>query len=42
MEKETEGELLQPWEGESEATKNGWDREEYAFSLKDARAERDT
>ena len=39
MENETEGELLQPWKGGSEATKNGWDREEYAISGKDIKAE---
>ena len=41
LEKETEGELLRPWKGGPEATKNGWDRQEYAISVRDIRAEQE-
>ena len=40
LEKEMEGELARPWKGGSEATKNGWDRPEYAISVRFIRAER--
>ena len=40
LEKEMEGELARPWQGGSEATKNGWDRPEYAISVRSIRAER--
>ena len=40
FEKEMEGEPSRPWRGGSEATKNGWDRPEYAISVKDIRTER--
>ena len=40
LEKVMNGELAQPWQGGSEATKNGWDRPEYAISIRSLRAER--
>ena len=40
LEKEMKGELAQPWQGGSEATKNGWDRPEYAISVRSIRGER--
>lgn len=40
LEKVMNGEMTQPWQGGSEATKNGWDRPEYAISIRSLRAER--
>ena len=40
LEKVMNGEMAQPWQGGSEATKNGWDRPEYAISIRSLRAER--
>ena len=40
LKKETEGELSRPWRGGSEAMKNGWDRPEYAISVRNIRTER--